>query len=164
LRVQLVARTRPKEANVGRRDRRRGSQGRAEGRVRGRVRQRPQQRPQGRQSEGRRGAAFDVDEIEGYARRLRDEIEDNPGLTGAASGLAGVASGLAGGSLAHRLTSGGSGASEEDFGNEIRERLDLIDERLQRLEDEVRALREEGESAPGDLTEPGPAQDTEGNL
>ena len=83
-------------------------------------------------------------------------------MSGAASGLAGAASGLAGGSLAHRLTSGG--ASEEDFGNEIRERLDLMDERLQRLEDEVRALREEGESGPGDLTEPGPAQDTESNL
>jgi hypothetical protein len=132
--------------------------------VRGRVRQRPQQRPQGRQTrgaEGRRGAAFDVDEIEGYARRLRGEIEDNPGLTGAASGLVGAASGLAGGSLAHRLT--GSGASEEDVGNEIRERLDLMDERLQRLEDEMRALRE-GESAPGGLTEPGPAPDPEGNL
>lgn len=101
-----------------------------------------------------------MDEIEGYARRLRDNIEDNPGLTGAASGLAGAASGLAGGSLAHRLT--GSGASEEDVGNEIRERLDLMDERLQRLEDEVRALRE-GESAPGDPTEPGPAPDPEGD-
>ena len=149
---------------MGRRDRGRGSQGRAEDRVRGRVRQRVQQRPQGRQtrgSESRRGPAFDVDEIEGYARRLKDEVEDNPGLTGAASGLAGAASGLAAGGLAHRLT--GSGASEEDVGNEIRERLDLMDERLQRLEDEIRALRE-GESAPGDLAEPGPAPDPEGNL
>jgi hypothetical protein len=152
---------------VGRRDRRRGSQGRAESRVRGRVRQRVQQRPQGRQTrgaEGRRGAAFDVDAIEGYAHRLRDEIEDNPGLTGAASGLAGAASGLAGGSLAHRLTGGGSGASEEDFRNEIRERLELMDERLQRLEDEMNALREEGEGGPADLAEPDPAPDPEGNL
>ena len=48
--------------------------------------------------------------------------------------------------LAHRLT--GGGASEGDPGDEIRERLDLMEERLQRLEDEVRALREGGESAP----------------
>jgi hypothetical protein len=151
---------------VGRRDRRRGSQGRAEGRVRGRVRQRVQQHPQGRQTrgpEGRRGPAFDVDEIEGYARRLRDEIEDNPGLTGAASGLAGAASGLAGGSLAHRLTGGGS-SSEEGLGGEIRERLDLMEERLQRLEEEIRALREGGERIPEDPAEPGPAPDPEGNL
>ena len=147
---------------MGRRDRRRGSQGRAEGRVRARVRQRGQQRPQGRQSEGRRGAAFDVDAIEGYANRLKGQLGGSSGLSGAASGLAGAASGLAGGSLAHRLT--GGGASEEDLGNEVRERLDLMDERLQRLEDEMRALREEGESAPGDLTEPGPAPDPEGNL
>jgi hypothetical protein len=97
-----------------------------------------------------------VDEIEGYARRLRDEVEDNPGLTGAA------ASGLAAGGLAHRLT--GGGASEGGPGDEIRERLDLMEERLQRLEDEVRALREGGESAPEDPTEPGPAPDPEGNL
>jgi hypothetical protein len=151
---------------VSRRDRGRGSQGRAEDRVRGRVRQRVQQRPQGRQtrgSESRRGPAFDVDEIEGYARRLKDEVEDNPGLTGAASGLAGAAaSGLAGSGLAHRLT--GGGASEGDPGDEIRERLDLMEERLQRLEDEVRALREGGESAPEDPMEPGPAPDPEGNL
>ena len=151
---------------MGRRDRGRGSQGRAEDRVRGRVRQRVQQRPQGRQtrgSESRRGPAFDVDEIEGYARRLKDEVEDNPGLTGAASGLAGAAaSGLAGSGLAHRLT--GGGASEGDPGDEIRERLDLMEERLQRLEDEVRALREGGESAPEAPTEPGPAPDPEGNL
>ena len=134
--------------------------------MRGRVRQRVQQRPQGRQtrgSESRRGPAFDVDEIEGYARRLKDEVEDNPGLTGAASGLAGAAaSGLAGSGLAHRLT--GGGASEGDPGDEIRERLDLMEERLQRLEDEVRALREGGESAPEAPTEPGPAPDPEGNL
>jgi hypothetical protein len=149
---------------VGRRDRGRGSQGRAEDRVRGRVRQRVQQRPQGRQtrgSESRRGPAFDVDEIEGYARRLRDEVEDSPGLTGAASGLAGAAaSGLAAGGLADRLT---GGASEGDPGDEIRERLELMEERLQRLEDEVRALREGGESAPEAPTEPGPAPDPEGN-
>ena len=161
-----MARARPKEANVGRRDRRRGSQGRAEGRVRGRVRQRvqqrPQGRPQGRQSERRRGAAFDVDAIEGYANRLKGQLGGSSGLSGAASGLAGAASGLAGGSLAHRLTSGG--ASEEDLGNEVRERLDLMDERLQRLEDEMRALREGGESAPGDLTEPGSAPDPEADL
>ena len=69
------------------------------------------------------------------------------GLAGAASGLAGAASGLAGGALAGRLTGGGSRASE-DFENEVRKRLDLMDERLQRLEDEVRQLR--GGEAPSE--------------
>ena len=73
------------------------------------------------------------------------------GLGAAASGLAGAASGLAGGSLASRLT-GGEG-SDEDFRNEVRERLDLIDERVQRLEDEVTRLIGEGEAAV-DLVEP----------
>jgi hypothetical protein len=104
-----------------------------------------------------------VDAIEGYANRLKGQLGGSSGLSGAASGLAGAASGLAGGSLAHRLTSGGSGASEEDFRNEIRERLDLMDERLQRLEDEMLALREEGGGS-ADLAEPGPAPDPEGNL
>jgi hypothetical protein len=104
---------------------------------------------------------LDADAIEGYAHRLRDEIEDNPGLAGTASGLAGAASGLAAGGLAHRLTGGGS---EEDFRSEIRERLDLMDERLQRLENEMRTLRGEGEVGPADLAEPDPAPDPEGNL
>jgi len=83
-------------------------------------------------------------------------------LSGAASGLAGAASGLAGGSLASRLASGRSEASEEDFKNEIRERLDLMDERLQQLEDEMLQLRE-GEGATEDLAEPAGEPDTEIN-
>jgi hypothetical protein len=100
-----------------------------------------------------------VDAIEGYANRLKGQLgggsklSGSSGLSGAASGLAGAASGLAGGSLAHRLAGGGSEGSEEDFRNEVRERLDLIDERLQRLEDEMSQLLG-GEGATED--EPGP--------
>jgi hypothetical protein len=145
---------------MGRRGGRRGSQGRAQGRARGRARERVQGRPQGRGSQGagRQRAALDVDAIEGYANRLRGQLGGSgsglgsaSGLGAAASGLAGAASGLAGGSLASRLT-GGEG-SDEDFRNEVRERLDLIDERVQRLEDEVTRLIGEGEAA-ADLVEP----------
>ena len=138
---------------MGRRGGRRGSQGRAQGRARGRARERVQGRPQGRGSQGagRQRAALDVDAIEGYANRLRGQLGGSGSGLGSASGLAGAASGLAGGSLASRLT-GGEG-SDEDFRNEVRERLDLIDERVQRLEDEVTRLIGEGEAAV-DLVEP----------
>ena len=63
---------------------------------------------------------------------------------GGASGLAGAASGLAGGSFAHRILDNDTESSEEDFKNEVRERLDLIDERLQRLEDQVQTFLEAG--------------------
>jgi hypothetical protein len=87
---------------------------------------------------------LDVGEIQGYANRLKGQLGggsgsrsgSSPGLSAAASGLAGAASGLAGGSLAQRFT----GGSEEGFENEVRERLDLMDERLRRLEDEVGRL------------------------
>jgi hypothetical protein len=36
-------------------------------------------------------------------------------------------------------------SSEEDFKIEVRQRLDLIDERLQRLEEQVQTLLEAGE-------------------
>jgi hypothetical protein len=136
---------------VGRgRGRRRGSPGRAEGRVRGRVRERVQGRSprRGEASTGRGRGTFDVDAIEGYANRLKGQLGGGSGLrggsglgggsgwSGAASGLAGAASGLAGGSLASRLT-GGRSESSEDFESEVRERLDLIEERLQGLEDEM---------------------------
>lgn len=91
-------------------------------------------------------------EIQGYANRLKGQLGGSSGsgsgLSAAASGLAGAASGLAGGSLAQRLT----GGSDQDFENEVRERLDLMDERLRRLEDEMSQLREGGapsESAEG---------------
>src|SRR5215218_8110031 len=138
---------RSKEAHVGRRGRRKGSQGRAEDRVRGRVRERVQGRP-GRGeggSAGRRRSTFNVGAIEGYANRLTDHVGGTSGLAGAASGLAGAASGIAGGSFAHRILDNDTESSEEDFKNEIRQRLDLIDERLQRLEDQVQTFLEGGD-------------------
>jgi hypothetical protein len=151
---------------VGRRDRRKGSQGRAEGRVRGRVRERVQGRPRRREEgAGRTRGNFDVGAIEGYANRLGDHVGGTSGLTGAASGLAGAASGLAGGSIAHRILDRNAESSEEDFSKEIRERLDLMDQRLGQLEDQMHALLEEGggEGDPGDLTEPGGEPDSFSN-
>ena len=136
------------------RGRRRKSQGRTEGRVRGRVHERVQGRSprRGEASTGRSRGAFDPGAIGGYADRLRGQFGGGSGLSGAASGLAGAASGLAGGSLAHRLAGGGTEGSEEALGNEVTERLDLMDERLTRLEDEVAQLREGGDV--GDVAEP----------
>jgi hypothetical protein len=129
---------------VDRRDRRKGSsQGRAEGRVRGRVRERVQGRPQ------RKRGTLDLGTIEGYADRLGDHLGGTSGLAGAASGLAGAASGLAGSSFARRLADSATEGSEEDFRREVTEHLALIDERLQRLEDEMYRLLEGG-----DATEP----------
>jgi hypothetical protein len=124
---------------VGKRGRRKDSQGRAEDRVRGRVRERGQGRPERREESntGRRRGTFNVGAIEGYANRLRDHV-------GGASGLAGAASGLAGGSFAHRILDNDTESSEEDFNNEVKERLDLIDERLQRLEEQVQTFLEAG--------------------
>jgi hypothetical protein len=85
-----------------------------------------------------------VGAIEGYANRLTDHVGGPSGLAGAASGLAGAASGLAGGSFAHRILDNDTESSEEDFKNEVRERLDLIDERLQRLEEQVQTFFEAG--------------------
>jgi GTPase len=42
-------------------------------------------------------------------------------------------------------------SSEEDFKNDVRQRLDLIDERLQRLEEQMQTFLEAGA---GDLKEP----------
>jgi hypothetical protein len=129
--------------------------------VRGRVRERVQGRSprRGEASTGRsRGGAFDVGAIEGYANRLKGQLGggsglgSGSGLSGAASGLAGAASGLAGGSLASKLTGGRSGSSD-DFENEVRERLGLIEERLQSLEDEMSLLLE-GEGAAENLQDP----------
>jgi hypothetical protein len=47
------------------------------------------------------------------------------------------------GSVAHRILGSNTESSEEGFQKEVRERLDLIDERLERLEGEVHKLREE---------------------
>jgi hypothetical protein len=131
---------------VGKRGRRKGSQGRAEDRVRGRVRERVQGRPERREvsSTERRRGTFNVGAIEGYANRLADHVGGTSGLAGAAPGLAGAASGLAGGSFAHRILDKDTESSEEDFKNEVRERLDLIDERLRRLEEQVQTFLEVG--------------------
>jgi hypothetical protein len=127
---------------VGKGGRRKGSQRRAEDRVRGRVRGRPERREES--STGRRRGTFNVGAIEGYANRLRDHV-------GGTSGLAGAASGLAGGSFAHRILDNDTESSEEDFKNEVRQRLDLIDERLQRLEEQVQTFLEAGG---GEVQEP----------
>jgi hypothetical protein len=133
---------------VGKRGKRQGSQGRAENRVRVRVRERVHGRSRRREesSAGRRRGTFNVGDIERYANRLTDHVggRGTSGLSGAASGLAGAASGLAGGSFARRILENDTESSEEDFRNEVREHLDLIDERLQRLEDEMHALSVEG--------------------
>ena len=140
---------------MGRRGRRRWSQGRAEGRVRGRVRERVQGRPVRRGGgSGRTGGGFDIGDIEGIANRVGDHVGGTSGLSGAASGLAGAASGLAGGTFAHRILDSNAESSEEDFRREVRERLEVIDGRLGQLEDQMRALLEGGEGAPGDLAEP----------
>lgn len=142
---------------MGRRGRRKGSQGRAEGRVRGRVRERVQGRSRrGEEGAGRKRGAFDLGAIEGYANRLGDHVGGTSGLSGAASGLAGAASGLAGGSFAHRILDSNAESSEEDFRKEVRERLDIIEERLGQLEEQMYTLGQEGgrEEDPGDLTEP----------
>ena len=128
---------------MGNRGRRKGSQGRAEDRVRGRVRERVQGRPE-RSSTGRRRGTFNVGAIEGYANRLTDHVGGTSGLAGAASGLAGAASGIAGGSFAHRILDNDTESSEEVFNNEVRERLDLIDERLRRLEEQVQTFLQAG--------------------
>jgi hypothetical protein len=99
-----------------------------------------------------------VGAIEGYADRLTDDVGGTSGLAGAASGLAGAASGLAGGSFAHRILDSNTESSEEDFRKEVREHLDLLDERLQQLEDEMHALREGG-----DVQEPGSESDPDSN-
>lgn len=152
---------------MGRRRKRTEAQGRDQGRGRGRVQQRAQGRPQGQPThggEGRKRATLDVDAIESYANRLSSQLGGSSGssgssrssgtsdLAGVASGLAGAASGLAGGSLASRLTGGRSEASEE-FENEVRGRLDLMEERLQRVEEEMLQLRT-GEATSEDPTEP----------
>jgi hypothetical protein len=83
--------------------------------------------------------------IEGYANRLADHAGGASGLAGAASGLAGAASGLAGGGLAHRLMGGNAESSDEDFRAQVNERLGLLDERLLRLEEQMRTLLEGGD-------------------
>ena len=62
--------------------------------------------------------------------------------------------------MASRLT-GGRSESSEDFENEVRERLGLTEERLQRLEDEMSRLLEGGD--PGDYADPSGEPGAEGD-
>ena len=130
--------------------RHKSSRGRAEGRVRGRVRERVQGRPVRGGGAGRKRGTFDAGAIEGYAERLSDHI-------GGSSGIAGAASGFAGGRFAHRIAGSDPEGSEEDFRTEVREQLALMDQRVQRLEEEMYQLR--GGGAPAGATEPGVGTD-----
>ena len=125
---------------MGRRRRHNDPQKRASGRVRGRV----QQRGNAKRGDAKRGGdsrrkrnTLDLGEIEGYANRLAGRSGGTPDLSGAASGLAGAASGLAGGGFASRLLSGDTSMPEEDFREEVAAHFSLLEERLQRLEEQV---------------------------
>jgi hypothetical protein len=138
---------------VGRRKRRNDSQERAAGRVRGRVQQRGGAQRGGTKrggaqrgggDSGRKRNTLDLGAIEGYANRLANRSGGTSDLSGAASGLAkaapglaGAASGFAGGSFASRLLSGDTSMSDEDFRKEVAAHFALLEERLQRLEDQV---------------------------
>ena len=63
--------------------------------------------------------------------------------------------------MASRLT-GGRSEPSEDFENEVRERLSLIEERLQRFEDEMSRLLEGGD--PGDVADSSGEPGTEDDL
>ena len=65
--------------------------------------------------------------------------------------------------MAHRFLDSNADVSEEDFRKEVRERLDIIDERLGQLEDQMNALREGGEGDPADLAQPTDEPDPYGN-
>jgi hypothetical protein len=134
---------RSEEVHVGRKKRRNDSQVRAAGRVRGRVQQRGGAQRGGGDSR-RKQNALDFGAIEDYATRLAnrsrgtsDLSEAASGLAKAAPGLAGAASGFAGGSFASRLLSGDTSMSDEDFRKEVAAHFAFLEERLQRLEEQV---------------------------
>ncbi|MBA2534955.1 MAG: hypothetical protein H0V21_08080 [Rubrobacter sp.] len=147
------------------RKKRNDSRGRAEGRVRGRVQQRARggAKRQGGDS-GRKRNNLDIGAIEDYAGRLAGRSGGTSGLTGAASGLAGAASGFAGGSFASRLMSGDTSMSDEDFRKEVAEHFALLEERLQRLEEQVSGSGEQGAIVEEDLPEPEGGTGPESNL
>jgi hypothetical protein len=111
---------------------------------------------------GRKQNTLDLGAIEGYANRLANRSGKTQDLSGAASGLAnaapglaGAASGFAGGSFASRLFSGDTSMSDEDFRKEVAEHFALLEERLQRLEEQASGSSESGtveESLPGPET------------
>ncbi len=136
------------------RKKRNDSRGRAEGRVRGRVQQRARGgTKRGGGDSGRKRNNLDLGAIEDYASHLAGRSGGTSGLTGAASGLAGAASGFAGGSFASRLMSGDTSISDEDFRKEVAEHFILLEERLQRLEEQVSGSGEQG-AIEEDFSEP----------
>ena len=151
---------------MGRKKRRNDSQNRAAGRVRGRVHQHARGGNRGGGDSGRKRNTLDLDAIEGYANRLTNRSGGTSDLSGAASGLAkaapglaGVASGFAGGSFASRLLAGDTSMSDEDFRKEVAEHFALLEERLQRLEEQASGSGEQSgveENPPqaGDTAEP----------
>jgi hypothetical protein len=161
---------RSKEADVGRKKRRNEAQGRAAGRVRGRVQQRTRGGNRGGGDSGRKRNTLDLDAIEGYANRLANRSGGTSdlsgaasGLAGAAPGLAGAASGFAGGSFASRLFAGDTPMSDEDFRKEVVEHFALLEERLQRLEEQVSISGEPG-GAEENPPETGSSPDPDSNL
>lgn len=148
---------------MGRKGRGRRPGGRAEGRVRGRVREVTRGRTGHQQRDsgtGRGPGSFDLGDLQEVANRLGESSRSVPRSSGSASAfpggaseIAAAASGLAGGSLAQRFLGAGSEGSEEEFRREVMERLTLLDERLQRLEDQMRASGA-GEEAPEPGTNP----------
>ncbi len=154
---------------MGRNKRHNDPQKRAAGRVRGRVQQRGAQRGGGQRGGGdsrRKRSTLDLGAIEGYANRLAnrsggasDPSETASGLARATPGLAGAASGFAGGGFASRLLSGDASMSDEDFRKEVAAHFALLEERLQRLEEQVSGSTgpeavEEDLPEPEDTTEP----------
>jgi hypothetical protein len=97
-----------------------------------------------------------VGDVAGYAERLKDDVGGASGVAAAASAIGGAASGIAGRNLVHGLSGSDAGGSEEDFRREVRERLDLIEERLGRLEDEMGTPSSEGDPGEqGSVPDPG---------
>lgn len=140
------------------RKRRNDSRGRAEGRVRGRVQQRARGGARrGGGDSGRKRNDLDLGAMEDYAGRLA-------GRSGGTSGLTAAASGLAGGSFASRFMSGETSMSDEDFRKEVAEHFVLLEERLQRLEEQLSGSGEQGAMVEEDLTEPEGATDPENTL
>ena len=131
---------------MGRRKSHNSAQGRAAGRVRARVQQRTRGgAKRGGGDSGRKRNTLDLGAIEGHVNRLADRSGSISGLTGAAPGLAGAASAFAGGSFASRLFEGGTSMSDEDFRREVAEHFAILEERLQRLEEQVAGSSEQGE-------------------
>jgi hypothetical protein len=117
----------------------------------------------------RKRNTLDLGEIKGYANRLARRSKGTPDISGGASGLAkgvpglaGAASGFAGGSFASRLLSGDTSMSEEDFRKEVAAHFALLEERLQRLEEQVSGPVEP--DAVEDLSEPENTSEPDGTV